>query len=270
MARAGTWATVLISSGEAPATSFTEDGGTRARVLTLWGSPFGAADAATAQVVRRLDLGIREHYGHAGPRFVRHLLEHRDRWPAWRQEYGQRLAQYVHWAGDDPIAGRMAAHLAALRLTARIARAALGLPWDDTRLIAALWNELVADTPEADPAVRALKYVSGWAVAHQEEFYGRRDADRGQPHGGWAGRWDDATGWTYVGFLPERLAAVLAEGGFEPEAVVRAWRDRGWLLVDPSDKKARHRARVGAEMRPAWLVAPTRAAIDAVDGEVSP
>jgi hypothetical protein len=41
------WHTVLISSGEAPATGFTHDGGTKARVLTLWGSPFGSKDAAT-------------------------------------------------------------------------------------------------------------------------------------------------------------------------------------------------------------------------------
>ena len=42
---------VLLSTGEAPATSFTNDGGTRARTLCLWGSPFGGA--GTPKAVRR-------------------------------------------------------------------------------------------------------------------------------------------------------------------------------------------------------------------------
>ena len=53
--RSGSWHTVLLSSGEAPATSFTQDGGTRARVLTLWGPPFGRADDTTVTVVHRLN-----------------------------------------------------------------------------------------------------------------------------------------------------------------------------------------------------------------------
>src|SRR5215212_8643622 len=48
--RSGSWRTILLSTGEAPATSFTEDAGTRARILTLWGSPFGNSDESTAQL----------------------------------------------------------------------------------------------------------------------------------------------------------------------------------------------------------------------------
>jgi hypothetical protein len=39
---------VLISSGETPVTSFTEDGGTRARALCVWGAPFGPSSDATS------------------------------------------------------------------------------------------------------------------------------------------------------------------------------------------------------------------------------
>jgi hypothetical protein len=48
----------MLSTGEAPATSFTNDGGTHGRVLTLWGHPFGRADETTAPVVQRVNHSL--------------------------------------------------------------------------------------------------------------------------------------------------------------------------------------------------------------------
>lgn len=75
--RSGNWRTVLLSTGEQPAVNFSEDGGTRGRVLTLWGPPFGRADDKTAALVGRLDLAVRQNYGHAGPRFIQFIMAHR-------------------------------------------------------------------------------------------------------------------------------------------------------------------------------------------------
>jgi hypothetical protein len=84
MGRVGNWSTVLLSTGEQPATSFTEDGGTRARTLVLWGPPFGSTDEETAVIVDKLNLGILQNYGHAGPRLIRYLLDNQDKWEEFR------------------------------------------------------------------------------------------------------------------------------------------------------------------------------------------
>ena len=55
----GSWRTVLISSGEAPATSFTQDGGTRTRVLEVRGLPFKGQGERKAKLVARLDREVR-------------------------------------------------------------------------------------------------------------------------------------------------------------------------------------------------------------------
>ena len=102
----GSWHTVLISSGEQPATSFTEDGGTRSRVLTLWGSPFETVDEATGILVTRIDLAVRENYGHAGPEFVQHLLDNRADWPKYRSKHGEHKRYYAEKAKGDPGAAR--------------------------------------------------------------------------------------------------------------------------------------------------------------------
>ena len=59
------WKTVLLTSGEQSATSLTESGGTRARVLTLWGSPFGNKNEDIAIVTSELNSWLKENYGHA-------------------------------------------------------------------------------------------------------------------------------------------------------------------------------------------------------------
>ena len=42
----GNWETITLSTGETPLVSHSQDGGTRGRVLTLWGSPFGSGPMA--------------------------------------------------------------------------------------------------------------------------------------------------------------------------------------------------------------------------------
>ncbi|MBL8795239.1 MAG: DUF927 domain-containing protein [Planctomycetia bacterium] len=271
--RTGTWHTVLLSSGEAPATSYSNDAGTKARVLTLWGSPFEKSDATTAILVKQLNGDLLRHYGHAGPRWVRFLLRHKDQWPLWRTWYARIQAQYLKKAGANAVVGRLADAFAVLALTGHLAGKALGLPQLQRNFIAPLWDILTAEAAEADRATEALRYAVDWASAHAEEFWGgRREMAKGQPNTGWAGHWAadrDPCGqtgpWEFVGFLPMKLSQVLQEGGFDYEAVVRTWRDRGWLLVDKAeDKKRYHQALVGDHRRK--LICLTRKAVEALEG----
>jgi len=270
MRSTSTFRTVLISSGEESIVSFTQDGGTRARVLELWGSPFGATDAATAQLVNRVNEGVLDNYGHAGPAFVRFLLMHRDKWPAWREHFRRLRRRYERRAGDNSVAARMASHLAVIRMAAVLAHRAGLLPWGYRDVTRRLWGELTAETHEADRAAAALRYVMSWASGHIEEFHrpGFGNDRLGYPRDA-AGRWnlDERTvdpSDRYVGFLPHKLDAVLAEGGFQADAIVRQWADRRWLLTSPG-RGRRYRARLGTAGA-TDLVAISAAAIEEVCG----
>jgi hypothetical protein len=256
----------MLTSGEAPVVSFSEEGGTRARVLELWGSPFGRADAATAQIVNRINDGVCEHYGQLGPCFVRYLLANRNRWPEWREQYRAFRQAYTDAAGTNPVAARMATHLAAISMAAQIVHAAVELPWQYIDVVDELWSELTAETPEADRAAAALRYVLSWAHGHRQEFW-QAKATIGSPSAGWAGRSQlDGGDEDYIGFLPHKLDEVLRNGGFEPEPIRRLWHDRQWLKVTAG--KRTYRTRVGSEL--VYLVAIGRNAIDSVEepGEV--
>ena len=249
---------VLITSGEVPIVSLTRKGGARARVFSLWGSPFGGTTADTAVVVRRLSDGLAASYGHAGAAFVQFLLDRQGFWEMWREDYRQRVASLEQRSAGYPVVSRMASALAAISLAATIAHEALELPWPHQDVVGLLWDELIEQAPDADSATAALEHAIDWARGRRNQFY-REGQSRSRT---WAGRWDDGVAW--IGFRPETLRQVLTAGGFECDAVLRSWRDRGWLLVDPGSNKAMHRARIGQEN--CWLIAIRMEAIRQVEG----
>ncbi len=256
--------TILITSGEAPATSFTSDGGTRARTLELWGAPFERADATTAPDVDRLNTELQLHYGHAGPKFVQHLLDNQEKWSDYQEMYQERRAKYVRMADGDPVVGRLAAYFGAIDTAAYLVHEALDLPWSYSDPIDPLWETLTAEASEADRAQVALGYISGWAARNQHSFVGRARLDQQNkdipPHGGWAGRWDAGENFKFIAFYPDFLRRVMREMDFDYEAVLRTWRDRGWLDA-PQKKRNTKQMRVN-DVR-AELIAIKKEALEA-------
>jgi len=57
---------ITLSNGENSLAEITADGGLRARVLTLWGSPWGGVGDAFRLLAERTQAGVFEHHGHAG------------------------------------------------------------------------------------------------------------------------------------------------------------------------------------------------------------
>jgi hypothetical protein len=275
LARQGTWQTVLISSGEAPMTSFTHAGGTRARILTLWGSPFGVKDAKTGALVRRINQAIKRHYGHAGPLFLQFLQKERGRWPELRKAYLRLVDEYEKRAGDNALAGRLAEHFAAIRLTAQLVHEAIKLPWDYEDPIEPLWDDLVREAGDADRATAALRHVMEWAVSHQDDFFPQPVAARSrQPSDGWAGVWEqerlcntsspepEVRDWDYIGFMPSRVEKILRGGNFEPQEIIRLWYDRKWLRVSKERGVERTRFKTRLAKKSVWVVAIKRTACD--------
>ena len=106
-----------------------------------------------------------------------------------------------------------------------------------------------------------------WAHAHAQQFYGRHPRDwvsptRGLPDGT-AGHWDAKADWGFLGFHPHLLRQVLRELGYESEAILGGWLQRGWLAVDNDRRRYTKKIRVGPNTT--HLIVIRRAAIDAVE-----
>lgn len=226
LATTGHWRTVLLSTGEQPLTSHTPDGGTRARVVECWGAPWGAISASSARVVDALSSGVSCHFGHAGPRWVRWLLDHRADWPRWREHLAQTRALYLESTGGGPLA-RIAGHLAALSVCSYLAHEALDLPWERVDVVRSIWGAVAEEAQEADRADVAYHWACDWVYSHPCDWLGQGDGR--QPPRGWAGRLVDGEAQWY----PAHLEHLLEDAGFSPAAMLRTWRDRGLLRCDP-------------------------------------
>jgi hypothetical protein len=259
----GKWRTVLLSTGEAPATSFTQDGGTRSRTLGLWGSPFGGADAQTVVAVTGLTAGVLQHHGHLGPRMVQWLVNHDDAARFVLEAYSEAVGKWTKLANTNPVATRAAQYLAGLDVAAHIVHDVVGVPRPDGEALNYAWAAVCEGSAEADRASEALREVLSWAVSQQARFWGQpSQSGPGEhaPSGGWLGAWASGENWTQLAILPTELRAILAKSGFDDEAILRTWVARGWLLDEPP-----HRTRkVAVDGRKTRCVVLTRAACDAV------
>lgn len=262
--RTGSWSTVLLSSGEYPAVNRSEDGGTHARALTVQGPPFEGEDGETNRIVTSINEGVKEHYGHAGPKLVRYLIEHRDSWESWREDYRRIRRSYVEASGGDPVVSRMADYFAVLDMTAKLAGEALDLPWNALSPVEPLYDDLLAQASGADRAREAMTLLAGWASANQHRFAGRERTDGGgepmPPNDGYAGRWSKEENWQEVAFYPDRLQELLRRWEHDSESTLAAWRTRGW--IDTGGEKRRTKKKVSVGGQKVWMIVVRRAAFD--------
>lgn len=270
LAQTATWRTVMLSSGEQPATAYTQDGGTRTRVLSLRGTPFGDADLKTGKVVAALNTGLCQHYGHAGPIFLSWLMRERPHWDGWRREYAKLVARYTAEAAT-PEGGRLAQYAALVSVAGAMAHEALSLPWTHTQPIDALWSELASEAADAAGDLRALEHVLSWAHSHEHTFYGRTPSDRfGNDtfRGPFSGRWDEGEDWPYLAFFPNVIRELLADEEFHPDAIFSGWKERGWLNADAARYTCTMRPHSGKD--PTRMVAILRHAFKALDSPEEP
>lgn len=240
--KTGSWKTILLTSGEQSAVDFTQDGGTRARVISLWGPLFKDKSPDTANLVKGINSTVRENYGHAGPKLIKYLLQNRNQWHLWKKVYQEYQKDFSEKAGSNPAATRLGDYFAAFATAVPIIHTALPelrRDYSVQEIIQHLWDASVNIAKESDRAKDALRSLFTFAVANQESFYGRQSGGKfdnsKQPYNGWYGAWRKTSDWQYIAITTKMVRQVLEEEGFESIAIVKTWNDRGWLETGNTD-----------------------------------
>lgn len=239
------WKTVCLSSSEASVTSFTQDEGVQARVISVHGYPLGEDGGRLAEEIRS---DLTRHYGHAGPRLIRWLMDHKDRWPRLVELNLERI-EYWRSQASNPMAARCAKYIAAMEIAGQILHAELGVPAPSSDVFAELWGRTQDVTAAADKAAAAMASTFAWAVANRAGFWSAEGAPK-PPVTGWLGRWDrvplpsTSSGWSVDGdpeavswgddpshlyVFPDVVGRLLTQLGYQPGAMLAEWKERGWL-----------------------------------------
>ncbi|MGW1595284.1 DUF927 domain-containing protein [Streptomyces sp. NPDC002343] len=228
------WETILLSSGERPALSFTTSQGAAARILGTTTAPFGDGGGATAAAVRE---GVLAHHGHAGPEFIQYILSGLAQ-PNGRdklKEHHRTLLAEFRGAGD--MTNRRAPMVAVLAL-AEILACRIGLlPYEP--LSADIWRGLfTAHNPTDNRPEMALDVVREYVAGHAHELFSvtRAALHEKPPYSGWLGVLSTKDGVTEVALLPERVRKILADADYSLDAVVGSWVDAGYLKVLKSQR----------------------------------
>lgn len=257
------WRTVLLSSGEQPITACSGDGGTRARVLTAWfsESPFGDEDGS-AQLVADTWRVVRGNYGVAGRRFVEFLVSEdgaravakiKDGIEGIRGAWIERVAAEEDGAARG-VLSRVAEYMTAIDCAAILVERCFGVKWvgGDSggswkEWSDAIWSIVAGEAKEADRSEEAMHLLWSWCVANKERFYvnketlfvdtGRGAGKFGEAVGLW--EWDEMREEGSVSVFKMAVDGVLRGAGYEPNGIVRAWRDRGWIRSDTGRGKGR-------------------------------
>lgn len=267
MRRTAEWRSVLLSTGEQSAVSFTQDAGSRARCLCLVGPPLRSDSQA-----RDLTVGVLDHHGHLGRRVIEYLTGRDVAW--WQQvsdRYGQRVSAWSERLADaGAVAQRLGALLALMEASKGIAEAVGYLPPPPgTEPIARAAAAVRVGSANADRPLEALRAVYGYCASRSTHLWHRhiidRDGEARTPGGGWLGVWPKtdtgrrSAGWE-LAVLPATVDRVLQDCGFDT-GVIDRWQERGWLARVGTSHRVRTRID-GVRVR---CLAFTADAIEALD-----
>ncbi|MFJ8866744.1 DUF927 domain-containing protein [Streptomyces sp. NPDC102473] len=230
------WETILLSSGERPALSFTTSQGAAARILGTTIAPFGEGGGPTAAAARE---GVLANHGHAGPEFVRYILSGLAQ-PKGREKLKEHHRSLVdEFRGDGDMTNRRAPMVAALVLAETLACRRGLLPYEP--LGHDVWRGLFTAHNRTDNRPEmAMDVLREYVAGHAHELYTASRAAMGDrpPYSGWLGVISLDKGVAKVAMLPERVRKILAEAGYSLDAVVGSWVDAGYLETLKSQRPA--------------------------------
>lgn len=223
------WSTIVISTGEQSALSFTSHQGAAARVLSIQRPPFGAGATDNGRAAVDVGRAIDENYGVAGPAFIARLQQHLQR-PEGRDELRQRHRDLAEkYKGDSDMSGRRAPMVACLVLAAELVHEWGIVPFEP--LTPDLWLELfTGEDPTDNRPEMALEVVREFVAANASALWQPGLSAAAQPATGWIGRRIEADNTVTVALLPERLREALRRANYTLDAVLPGWQELGYLI----------------------------------------
>ena len=204
-------------------------GGVNTRALQIYGPPFGDEQSASAMYGQ-----VAEHYGHAGPAFIKRLVE-------LPQEDVQamfgEMRDYVQGLSD----GKNGAHTAAIALVA-LADAMIDSwlfeGWDGVAIAPESWaraKAMAADildqqqtSGSGDVNENAVQFIVDWVLANKAFF-------NPQTIGTCYGMMSSEGEVAYI--FPSILSQALTKAGFSSQKTLRYMREQG-LIEQTAEKKA--------------------------------
>jgi len=241
---AGTWQSILISTGEEPLYSFlsTGQGGARRRTVE-----YTATCIPGPKLQKRVAYALKRHYGHAAETFVKYLLNLPEGDREALAAEAARLDVEVflpllerEGIAVDSFTSSYSAYFALLALTASLAHDAMPLPWtveEGRETLERVFIDACRRAEQQYAHVLAMDHVRSWVAANGVHFFGHPDHDPKRNGLEVFGKWEEGK---YVAVYPHRLRRVLADLGVSLDGTLERWGDEGWVDRELSNGRPRY------------------------------
>lgn len=223
-----TWRTVALTTGEEPVSTSSSNTGITTRTLEIWGQPIPDENFAG-----ELHEVTAEHYGFAGPEFVRKIIEQNKQEPDRIKDLYKRLAAYFKRNSYESVGSHQTA------VATIIAADVLASQWifgeDEQKALGGAKEtglEILSklETNEsANYAEKAKEWLDSWIAQHMENF-----KDDAKERYGWIR--DDG----FV-ILPSALEPDLKKAGFNPGTVYKDFMNAEWIIPDNDGRHVKRR-----------------------------
>lgn len=231
----GKWSGVILSTGEVSLLGKSDQNtGLRVRTIEL----DNLAWTNSAEHAEALDKVITNNYGHAGPKFVKHLLTY---------ETDQIVTKWEHWSKKcyeamevtDQFSQRIANKLALITVTAELMNETFDFKVDVEAILNVLLEVEQATVEERNIADRAYMIFQQKVYQNRSKFQSVYFAEKAYECYGKITKKSD---YLEVAVLTEVFKKWMAEADFADISVLlKAFRDKGWLDHD-KDKFTKKRS----------------------------
>jgi putative DNA primase/helicase len=250
---------LVISTGEQTIADFGDAGGARARILTLWGPPWGRGSAqerfsdAIAAFQRDVIDRLTDHHGHAGRIFAGYVAglttdERRGLRARYRALCNAVAADVELQSPGHPVGSRLAEYAAFVRLVGEVAEQVLGLQARSGWLTAERWADMVARGRGADVATSAMQRLVEWALMRSTQLHDHPDHDKVSRDviGVW---YPSPTGKPRLAVVVSAANDMMKAAGFQIGAVASAWSELRWVEGGSGSKVSKVVSLSGGKVR---------------------
>jgi hypothetical protein len=226
--------TTVLSTGEDKIIDADKSGGTVARVLSIWGSPFGGESETIKAQIATTKAAIEENSGLAGPVFARYVVANKSKWVIWKERLNTITNDIQNKLCRDQrippgMLDRSARVVALLQVTAEVAHECISFPWPLPDMVKILTPSLVGDSVQANRELECLKWMFN-RIASMPQRVVSDIAEYEKAAGGVALLGVHGKGDFHTAFFLPSLEAEIKYGGFNPRSIMRAWRENGWVV----------------------------------------
>jgi len=225
------WRTIAFSTGERRLSEVTEFEGAKARIISLYGSPFG--ETKQSDLIHKIKPAINSNFGHAGPKFIEEIISrgYNKSNEILRKEYRYNIAELAK-LGKDNISDRMAQYLGAVQIAGELAEEIFDFGGKPKDIIRHIFLDSIGELKETgDYTQRALESLISWVQSNQNSFDKsdiQADVDKGEVYG-------IIRDEEYIGIFPHKLKEILMKHKFSYSTILKAFKDHKWIQTTKND-----------------------------------